>query len=204
MQFVLSYLKCAKKGGYHQNETKAKTIYAFAQDGIPTLNSNATSTKRLVLEAVRVLQEVQITISIILTQMQELAKSLEEYPIVREMAGVGNKLAPRLIAAIGDVRRFHSGKALIAFASIDAPSHQSGNFTGTQRKTSKRGSSLRKTGYEVMKALKVVKPTHDAAVYDFILKKEAEGKAKKSAKIDGLNKFLRIYYTRVKEVYQKN
>jgi len=52
-----------------------------------------------------------------------------------------------------------------------------------------------------MRYLKNTKPTEDSAVYDFILKKEAEGKPKKSAKIAGINKFLRIYYARVKEVY---
>jgi hypothetical protein len=54
-----------------------------------------------------------------------------------------------------------------------------------------------------MKALKTTKPTEDAAVYEFMLKKEAEGKHKKSAKIAGLNKFLRIYYARVMEVYSE-
>ncbi len=79
-------------------------------------------------------------------------KSLPEYPVVRAMGGVGNVLAPKLIAEIGDVRRFHSGKALIAHAGIDAPPYQSGQFTGTERKISKRGSSsLRKIGYEVMR-----------------------------------------------------
>ena len=33
-------------------------------------------------------------------------------------------------------------------------------------------------------------------------KKEAEGKNKKLVKIAGLNKFLRIYYARVMELYQ--
>ena len=42
----------------------------------------------------------------------------------------------------------------------------------------------------------------DSAVYWYILKKESEGKSKKVSKIAGLNKFLRIYYARVKEVYQ--
>jgi len=51
-----------------------------------------------------------------------------------------------------------------------------------------------------MKCLKAVKPAYDNAVYRYILKKESEGKPKKVAKIAGLNKFLRIYYTRVKEV----
>jgi hypothetical protein len=34
-----------------------------------------------------------------------------------------------------------------------------------------------------------------------MVKKESEGKAKKVARIAGLNKFLRIYYARVKEAY---
>ena len=201
-QFICSYCTWAKKKGYHANETKAKAIYALACDGIPTLPSNAASTKMLTLEAVRVLKEINKTLETILTQMQELAITLPEYDIVRTMNGVGNVLAPRLIAEIGDVRRFHSGSALIAFAGIDSPPFESGSFVGTRRKISKRGSALlRKTGYEVMKCLKTVKPKEDAAVYQYMLKKEAEGKPKKVAKLAALNKFLRIYYARVSEVY---
>ena len=203
-QFIDSYLKWAKKKGYHQNQDKAIKIYALAKEGIPTVSSNTPSTKMLVQEAVRVLREVDHTLMTILTQMRSLAKSLPEYPIVRAMGGVGDVLAPKLIAEIGDVRRFHSGKALIAYAGIDAPPYQSGRLVGTERKISKRGSSnLRKIGYEVMRSLKAHKVPEDAAVYEFILKKEREGKSKRAAKIAGLNKFLRIYYARVMEVYRK-
>jgi hypothetical protein len=52
-----------------------------------------------------------------------------------------------------------------------------------------------------MKSLKSNKPDSDP-VYLFMIKKEYEGKALKVAKIAGVNKFLRIYYARVKEVYQ--
>ena len=121
---------------------------------------------------------------------------------MRAIGAVGDNLAAKLIAEIGDVRRFHASKALIAYAGIDAPPYQSGQFTGNKRKISKKGSSLlRKIGYEVMRSLKSHKPPKDDCVYNYILKKEAEGKAKKSAKIAGLNKFLRIYYARVHEVY---
>ena len=57
-------------------------------------------------------------------------------------------------------------------------------------------------GYEVMRVLKSHQAPKDCTVYNYILKKEAEGKSKKQAKIAGLNKFLRIYYARVMEVYQ--
>lgn len=204
-KFIKSYQKWTKKLGYHQSESKAKAIYALSHESTPTLSSNSSSAKMLVLEAVRVLKEINKTLELILTKMSVLAKSLPEYEVVRSMSGVGEVLAPRLIAEIGDVRRFHNGSALVAFAGLDSPPYESGQFVGTKRRISKRGSALlRKTGYEVMKCLKTTKPINDAAVYEFILKKEAEGKPKKVAKIAGLNKFLRIYYARVKEVYNQS
>lgn len=202
-KFISHYCKWAVKKGYHQNQSKAAKIYSMAKEGIPTLPANQT-TKMLVHEAVEVLKRVNETLNTILARMKELAKSLPEYPVVRAMGGVGETLAPRLIADIGDVRKFHSSKALIAFAGIDAPPYQSGQFIGTERHISKRGSSaIRKTGYEVMRSLKSHKEPDDSAVYHFILKKEAEGKPKKVAKVAGLNKFLRIYYARVQEVYSE-
>lgn len=140
---------------------------------------------------------------LILTRMQELAKTLPEYSTVREMGGVGDVLAVKLIAEIGDIRRLHSAKALIAWAGIDPPPYESGQFIGSKRKITKRGSStLRKVGYEVMRVLKSHPAPKDDAVYNYILKKESEGKSKKHAKIAGLNKFLRIYYARVMAIYQ--
>lgn len=201
-RFVSDYCRWAKEKGYHASDAKARAIYAMARDGILTLSSSAPSTKMLTLEAVKVLREVNRTLQTILTQLQAMAITLPEYGVVRAMKGVGDVLAPRLIAEIGDVRRFHGGSALVAFAGIDAPPYQSGGFTGTKRNISKRGSSLlRKTGYEIMKCLKTTKPSQDAAVYLYMLKKESEGKPKKVAKIAALNKFLRIYYARVMEVY---
>ncbi|HEX3028976.1 MAG TPA: IS110 family transposase [Clostridia bacterium] len=201
-QFTEKYVKWAKKKGYRNNQAKASEIFAIAKNGIPTVSSQSLTTKLLVNEAVHVLREVDKTLATILSQMQEIAMNLKEYPVVRAMKGVGDRLAPRLIGEIGDITRFKSGSALIAFAGIDAPPYQSGQFYGTNRRISKRGNpGLRKAGYEVMKSLKTNKPIGDS-VYCYIIKKENEGKPKKVAKIAGLNKFLRIYYARVKEVYQ--
>jgi transposase len=156
----------------------------------------------LVLQAVKSVREAELTLSLIISQMQEIASTLPEYSVVREMKGVGDVLSVRLIGEIGDVRRFRNGSSLVAFAGIDAPPYESGKFVGTNRNISKRGSStLRKIGYEIMHSLKVSKPTEDSAVYDFIIKKENEGKPKRVAKIAGLNKFLRIYYARVMALY---
>jgi transposase len=202
-KFVEHYQKWAKKKGYHQSESKAIQIYRLAREGIPTIPSNTPSTKMLLLEAVKALREVNGALFAILTRMQELARGLPEYPVVRAMGGVGDVLSVKLIAEIGDVRRFHSSKALIAFAGIDPPPYESGKLIGTNRHITKRGSAtLRKIGYETMRCVKACgRCEEDPAVYDFMIKKECEGMAKKAAKIAALNKFLRIYYARVMEVY---
>ena len=201
-QFLESYSKWAKKKGYRQSESKAKQIYALAKEGIPTLPSSTPSTKMLIQESVKIVREVDDTLTQILTRMSEIAKMLPEYQVVHDMGGVGDVLAARLIGEIGDVRRFHNAKSLIAYAGIDAPPYQSGKFMGTDRHISKRGSStLRKVGFETMTCL-VMQKKHGDPVYDFIKKKQNEGKACKVAKIAGFNKFLRIYYARVMEVYQ--
>ena len=203
-EFVEEYLMWAGEKKYHRSRSKAETVYELASGGIPTLSSSTPSTKMLVQEAVTVLRAVDNSLSHILSRMQELAKSLPEYSTVRAMGGVGDVLAPKLIAEIGDVRRLHSAKALIAWAGIDPPPYESGQFVGSKRRITKRGSStLRKVGYEVMRVLKSHKAPKDGTVYNYILKKESEGKSKKHAKIAGLNKFLRIYYARVMEVYQQ-
>lgn len=197
--FITHYNKWARKYGYHQSEAKAREIYTLAVNGVPTLDSARPSCKLLMKRALHALREISDDASQILLAMQELAQQLPEYSVIREMQGVGDVLAPRLIAEIGDIRRFHSAGALIAYAGIDSPEFQSGAFAATTRRISKRGSSLlRKTGYEVMQSLKRIR-AEDNPIYQYMLKKEREGKHKKVAKIAGLNKFLRIYYARVKE-----
>lgn len=199
-KFISDYCKWAKKQGYHLNERLANQIFAMAQNGIPVL-PNSSVTKIVVLEAVRILREIEVSRDTILSQMQAFAKTLPEYSVIRELPCIGDTLAPRIIAEIGDVRRFKNKHSLIAYAGIDAPPYQSGAFNATERHISKRGNSyLRKTGYEIMQSLIKHKPEGDA-VYDFIQKKRSEGKCGKEAMIAGLNKFLRIYYGKVCEVY---
>ena len=199
-RFTADYCKWAKKQGYRVYERLASEILAVAQNGIPVL-PNSPVTKVVVTEAVRVIHQIEITRDTIIAQMQALCKSLPEYSVVREMPCIGDTLAPRIIAEIGDVRRFHNKYSLIAYAGIDAPPYQSGTFNATERHISKRGNSyLRKTGFEIMQSLIQHKPEGDA-VYDFIQKKRSEGKCGKEAMIAGLNKFLRVYYGRVSEVY---
>ena len=82
--------------------------------------------------------------------MNALASTFPEFEVVSEMKGVGKHTASRLIAEISDMRRFHSAKALTAYAEFDALPYQSGAFESHSRKILKRGNKyFRKVGYEL-------------------------------------------------------
>ena len=104
-------MEWARERKYNHSHSKAIEIYELASNDISTLSSGTPSTKMLVQETVSVLRTVDSSLSYILTRMQELAKTLPEYSTVRSMGGVGDVLAPKFMAEIGDVRRFHNAKA---------------------------------------------------------------------------------------------
>ena len=132
-------------------------------------------------------------------EMQSLSASLPEYPVVMGMFGVGPALGPQLMAKIGDVRCFHSKKAPVAFAGIDAPPYQSGQMEVRSRSISKRGSSaLRRTLFLVMSTILWRSPANEP-VYQFMDRKHAEGKSYRVYMMTSANKFLRIYYATVKQ-----
>src|SRR5574344_1981869 len=200
--FIKDVEKISKKTGHRVGTRVAEEMYSLANECIPSSPCNE-STQLAVSNCVLLLQNLEEITNNIIAKMDELARKLPEFETVSNMSGVGNKIRARLIAEIGDVRRFKNSNCLIAYAGIDVPPFQSGQFVATNRRITKRGNKhLRKVGYETMKSLKTVKPTKDNAVYLFILKKEDEGKGSITAKIAGLNKFLRIYYARVIEVYK--
>ena len=55
--------------------------------------------------------------------------------------GIGMIAAATILAEIGDINRFKSSSALVAFAGIDPTVRQSGEFSSTHNHMSKRGSS---------------------------------------------------------------
>ena len=195
--FSKKYQRWCKKHKYYFSEEKAFYIYASAYGHVCVMPKTGT-TELLVKQAVTQLQTIAKTLAALQKQMQELAASLPEYPVVMQMYGVGPILGPQLMAEIGDVRRFHSKKALVAFAGIDAPPYQSGTIDVRSRSISKRGSSsLRRTIFLVMGVILCGAPA-DEPVYQFMDRKRAEGKPYKVYMMASANKFLRIYYATVK------
>ena len=200
-RFLSAYTTLMKKTPDRNAPKKGLAIYELARESITTRGEDPYIWAAQD-QCVDLLSTAQNAADEIITQMQNIAETIPEYKVLRAMNGVGDRLGPVILAEIGDIRRFHSAKALNSFAGNDAPPYQSGQFESRNRHISKRGSSaLRKACFEVMQALKLTKPQDDP-VYLFMLKKEQEGKPYNVAKMAGVNKFLRIYYARAMELYR--
>jgi transposase len=196
--FSERYRNWCKRRGYNFNAAKADNIFRDASELVPILPKNA-STKLLVKAAIDQLNAVSQTVELLRAEMRRVAEQLPEYPVVMALYAVGPSLGPQLMAEIGDVRRFAHRGALTAFAGVDPMPNQSGGYERRSDPSSKRGSPyLRKTLFVVMTVLLKNAPADDP-VYRFLDKKRSEGKPYYVFMTAGANKFLRIYYGRVKE-----
>ena len=96
--------------------------------------------------------------------------------------------------------RFTHRGVLTAFAGVDSGKNESGQYIQKSVHISKKGSSyLRKTLFLIMDGLIKRSPADDP-VYAFVDKKRSEEKPYLVYMTAGANKFLRIYYGRVKRI----
>lgn len=134
---------------------------------------------------------------------ESIARYLHEQNIFVSVVNpvlISDFVGPQLMAEIGDPRRFHSRKAITAYFGYDSENNDSGQKTTRSNPMTKKGSgALRRTLFIIMQVLLQTKP-QDNPVYDFLIKKKSEGKHYYSYINAAANKFLRIYYARVKEV----
>ena len=196
--FTEHYQRWCRRKGYNFSAAKAADIYQLSSDMIAVFPKDDT-TKMLIRQAVAMLDTASETVESLRLKMDETASTLPEYPVVMAMDGVGPTLGPQLMAEIGDVTRFTHRGALTAFAGVDPGKNDSGQHIQKSVPTTKKGSPyLRKTLFQIMDGLIKRSPADDP-VYAFMDKKRAQGKPYYVYMTAGANKFLRIYYGRVKE-----
>lgn len=188
------------------NKQAEKLIAAAVQN---PFQKNLYSSLILSLDMyIKMLLEYKKHLSMLEDEIDALAKSIEEYEIVRSIPGIGEKIAATIISEIGEIERFNNPKKLVAFAGIDPTVFESGTFKGTQNRITKRGSSrLRQALYMAIKCSirdsRKQKTTDEIiprnkrlrAFYD---KKREEGKPYKVALIACANKLLHWVYALLK------
>ena len=124
-----------------------------------------------------------------------LKKLMKQHEIILSIPGISYVLGAAILGEIGDVKRFATPQQLQAFAGMDPSVTQSGNFTGTQGKISKRGSPyLRRALYLA---------AHAARRFDSVFKEHyeklvARGKHPKQAMGAVVTKLLRVIHAVLK------
>ena len=196
--FTEHYQNWCRRKGYNFSAAKAEQVYRASADLIAVFPKDAC-TKMLIHQAVDMLNTISGTVETLRAEMDKTASRLPEYPVVMAMNGVGPTLGPQLMAEIGDITRYEKRGSLTAFAGVDPGKNESGDYVQKSVHTSKKGSPhLRKTLFQIMESLIQRSPSDDP-VYAFMDKKRTQGKPYYVYMTAGANKFLRIYYGRVKE-----
>ncbi|MEG1926777.1 MAG: IS110 family transposase [Ruthenibacterium sp.] len=200
--FTKAYTKWCRKNKYYSSANKTAELYALSVSCVATLPSD-NFTKMLIVGAVAQINSLCETIAMLKNEMDKIASTLPEYETVLAMHGVGKTLASQLIAEIGDISRYPKRSSLTRFAGIEPPENQSGTYNQHSRRISKQGSPhLRRALFQVMCCVLQLGHDHEPT-FQFLDKKRAEGKPYKVYMIAGANKFLRIYYARVKECFSE-
>lgn len=127
-------------------------------------------------------------------QIKELYDKLDNHLL--SVPGIGNTIAPIILAEIGDINNFDKPSKLIAFAGVDPSENQSGNKLSTNDKTSKRGSPYLRHAIYNASLVAISNEPELRAYYD---KKISEGKHHFVALADISRKLLTIIYYILKE-----
>ena len=196
--FLERYRKWCKKNGYFYQPDKAREIHKASLQMVPVLPRDE-DTRVLIQTAVSQLTTISTAVETYRMDMLRLAERLPEFPVVMSLYGVGPSLGPQIMAEIGDVRRFNKKSQLTAFAGVDPGVNQSGSHEAKSMPVSKHGSPyLREALFNVMDCMIKTKPLNEP-VYQFMDRKRSEGKEYYVYMTAGCNKFLKIYYGRVRE-----
>lgn len=198
--FIDRYRLWCKCNGYNFSLAKAQKVYDASWNLCPTL-SICQATMMLVTSAAQGLLSVMQQRAAIKAEVINLAQMLPEYECVKAMYGVGEITAAQLMAELGDIRKFANRRSIVAFSGIDPTINSSGAYNSDSNPSSKRGSPhLRKTLFQVVSTY-LKKSPPDEPVFLFLDKKRNEGKPFYVYMNAAANKFLRIYYARVKEAF---
>lgn len=197
-EFAEAYRVWCRENNYEFKPRKAFDIYVKSFGLIPTLPKDE-HTKSLIAIAANQMTAISQDVERLRGELCDLAQRLPEYPVVTGLFGTGKSIAAQLMAEIGDMRNYKRIKSLPAFAGVDPGQKQSGVYSVRSVVITKNGSChLRRTLSFAMDVYVLEKPAGDP-VYEFYKKKRAEGKHYFVCKVAAANKFLRIYYARVKE-----
>jgi transposase len=165
---LANFLKSVSKGRF--GRTKAEQIKALANNSFGTSSfssSTALAVKHFVEQISLLEKQVADLENIIATTLPKFDTNLTT------INGIGTTIAAIMVSEIGDIHRFDSPEKLAAFAGIDPSVNQSGEFSGTKSRMSKRGSPYLRRAFFLAAVGCLLHNPALKALYD---KKKSQGK----------------------------
>lgn len=132
---LTTLLAKASRGKFGEEKAKNLKAVAAGSFGVTFAQDAFAFQIRQLIEQITFLEkqvtELEAEISLLLEQIGSY---------ITTIPGIGGTLGAIILSEIGDIGRFDSPGKLVAFAGLDVKVTQSGEFTGTKNKISKRGS----------------------------------------------------------------
>lgn len=150
---------------------KAEEIQEAAKNsfGIVLASGSFALIIRQYIEQIRSLES---SIAVFDTEIARLLAGFDTQ--LTTITGIGPTLAAVILSEIGgDIKRFSSPAKLAAYAGVDPTVKQSGDFTGTRMKMSKRGSPYLRRAIWLASTVAAFK---DPAIHALYERKRSEGK----------------------------
>jgi len=176
-------------------EEKAALFITVAENSYAAITPDDVRCQHLRHYAKRILELVNQKKDII-KQMVELSKERVDFQVLVSFPGIGENTAVRLIAELGDIRRFKNPKQINAYAGIDIQRHQSGKLQYQDRINKRGNRRLRKILYFMVMSMISWRAKTKNTIVDYYdhLKKQPQGKPHKVAVIACANKFLKVAF----------
>ncbi|MBC6011097.1 IS110 family transposase [Catenibacterium faecis] len=178
----------------------SKTIYSGCdKDDIEVL-----ILQRLIKKLNEDMAEAERTIG----EMIKLAQELPDFSIIKSIPGIGDNLAARIIAELGDMTRFKKKNELVAFAGLDPRISESGKNDGDHMHITKKGNKRLRCLLYLAVTCSIRLKRDDNSIKEFYIKKKQQSNpmCSKAAKTACASKLVRIIYSMCKtgELYQYN
>ena len=172
-QKLADVLNKVSKGRYGESRalTKAHQIQESALDSFGiTVGSDVFKLQiKLLLEQIKLIEKHLQTI-----EQAMIDLSNRQTHFLTTITGISDVTASVILGEIGSINRFERPEQLVAFASLDASVHQSGDFNSNRTRLSKRGSPyLRRALWQAA----FVASIHDPALSVHYQKLRQRGKA---------------------------
>lgn len=141
-------------------------------------------------------------------EMIKLAQELPDFSIIKSIPGIGDNLAARIIAELGDMTKFKKKNELVAFAGLDPKISESGQNDGNHMHITKKGNKRLRCLLYLAVTCSIRLKRDDNSIKDFYIKKKQQSNpmCSKAAKTACASKLVRIIYSMCKtgELYQYN